>query len=92
MKTQKFLRGHRVKISNLPECMRHFDGSCQAVIISSMSDDYITTDSDMEEYKLMLDLEIGPKYSAWYPESILTLVSNDRDAGEMFLQKSKSTK
>lgn len=87
---QKFFRGHRVKIAaELPSYMSHFDGAgCEAIVRGSYADLCGSIEGDID-YSLLI-LGDKPASCAWYEEGLLTLVSSDRDAGEMILQEYKN--
>ena len=84
---QCFVRGQRVKIDDkLPSFMSHFEAGCEAIVDHSYRDMYGHGGS--EQYSLML-LRDGKGYNrvSWYMKELLTLVSTDRDAGEILLQE-----
>ena len=89
-KTQKFFRGHRVKIADeMPRYMSHFECGIEAIIDHSYDDIYSGT-SDSVKYAVLLLMPDGSKRSvAWYDQDLLTLVSDGRDAGEAILQSYK---
>jgi hypothetical protein len=85
---QKFFRGQRVRIADqFPVEMHHFEGrKCDAIIDHSYSDVYGC--GNYSDYGLIILPKRGnPYYSAWYPERLLTLVSDDRVAGEKIIQQ-----
>ena len=93
--TQKFFRGHRVKIADeLPWSMSHFPGAGkEAIVDHSASDRHLgARGRRLEEYGLLVKTDTGWTYSAWYDEEHLTLVDSDRDAGEQILQDYKGRK
>ncbi len=88
MKTQKFFRGQRVRVSSkMPLCMRHFECGCEAIVRNSYSDHYGPRDGE-EEYGLLLLTE-KPHHVSWYMENQLELICDNRRAGENLLQRYK---
>ena len=84
LKSQKFFRGHRVRIaSEMPQYMSHFPCGGEAIVVGSYSDIY--GGNDINSYSLLLIEPYGGMCS-WYEEGQLTLVSTDRDKGEGLLQ------
>lgn len=82
----KFWRGHRVKIADeFPKYMAHFGGRDCIAIVS----DYTIGNGGWEDsYALLYLGHDGVWHSAaWYPESLLTLIGDDRDDGERILQE-----
>lgn len=91
MKKQKFFRGHQVRISkDLPTYMRHFKNDFVAVVNHSYTDIHGSSSEREPQYSITYKKEDGTfNSSAWYQESLLTLVDGDRDKGEAFLQEAK---
>jgi hypothetical protein len=88
--SQKFFRGQRVKIADVvPPYMSHFDAGLEAIVSHSYSDMY-GQGQDGEFALLLLDGERPFNRVSWYPDSLLTLVNADRDAGERLLQLYKT--
>ena len=96
---QKYLRGHRVKIDDeMPPHMDHFPCGVEAIVDYSYSDAFGYHEPNCtpkrEAYSLLLLGDDGsysePMLVAWYDQDQLTLVSDDRDAGERLLHKYKS--
>jgi hypothetical protein len=89
MSKQKFFRGQRVRICDkFPEYMSHFSGTgCVAIVQYSYSDVYGPPHEG--DYSLLI-FENNHWFSvSWYKEDQLTLIDNDRDAGERILQEYK---
>jgi len=85
---QKFFRGQRVFISNkLPTSMSHFGGRGEeAIVMYSYSDVY--GHHDFNDLSLLILPKNRKSYvSSWYPDHLLTLLSDNRRAGERLLQK-----
>jgi hypothetical protein len=84
---QKFFRGQRVRIAKrFPQCMSHFDGKgCEAIVDHSYSDMYGC--GNFSDFCLLIIDKKGNYRCSWYPEKLLTLVSNDIKAGEKLLQR-----
>ena len=71
--------------------MSHFECGCEAIVMASYSDRHNGTDHS--NFELMVIPPNGKPYEcAWYYDHQLTLVSDDRVAGEQFLQDHKSPK
>jgi hypothetical protein len=88
---QKFFRGQMVRLCKIfPVEMAHFDGKGEiAVVEASYSDLYGL--GNYSDFQLMVRCEIKGKErwhsSAWYHDSMMTLVSDDRKAGEEIIQR-----
>lgn len=67
---QKFRKGDRVYVGNLPEWMSHFPSNCYATVLYSYLDKY---QSEFVGNDYALDID-GKGFSAWYPEQLLTLI------------------
>ncbi len=90
---QKFFRGQRVKIADeMPRSMRHFEKGCEAIVVGSYTDQCMrTADSDHKFTLCLLDKNGKPfDRVSWYGEHQLTLLSDDRRAGEDLLQAFQS--
>lgn len=89
-KGQKFYRGQRVKVDDvMPPSMAHFKAGFIGIVDHSYSDAY-GLGNDKEYCLLVLDEKgKGIDCVAWYPESQLTLISDDRRKGENLLQDYK---
>lgn len=84
---QKFWRGMRVKISDeMPPSMFHFPKGIEAIIDGSYTDLCSSRGDDIYSLILLRDGK-GYNSSAWYPESLLTLLDSDRDMGERIIQE-----
>lgn len=87
---QKFFRGQRVGLAKkFPQMMDHFDGKgCEAIVMASYSDLYGF--GDFSNFNLLILPKRGkPFSSSWYPEGLLTLISNNRESGEEIIQRYK---
>lgn len=73
---QKFFRGDVVRVAKeLPQSMSHFHCDFTAVILGSYFDMHGKgTDSCFTDYAVM-DAQTG-LFTAWYPESVLTLTGS----------------
>ena len=83
---QKFFRGQRVKLdSKFPKHMDHFGGKgVEAIVVASYSDLY--GGGNFSSFQLLI-LDRKHYYnSAWYPEDLMTLISDNRKAGEVIIQ------
>lgn len=82
---QKFFRGQRV---NVNEDCNGQALSFEAIVIASFSD--VNGGKDFRKFQL-LQLQDGVPVmtAAWFHEDSLTLLDNDRDAGELLIQEHK---
>lgn len=87
--TQRFYRGHRVRIGAMPEHMSHFPSDCDAIVEYSYAEKYGGREPrNSRQYGLLLLDAKGWPYNSvsWYDEDQLTLLDPDRDAGEAIIQ------
>lgn len=83
---QKFLRGHRVRISK--EYIAY--PNHEAIVEYSYSDVYSFKSKDNNQYSLLIFIvNSKPIRCSWFDDTILSLVSDDRDEGEKLLQEAK---
>lgn len=92
MGKQEFFRGQRVRLaSKFPLEMCHFSGKgCEAIVIGSYSDQFGGAGYESFELLIMpMRTTSGKKYhtSAWYPSSLMTLISDVRSEGEAIIQE-----
>jgi len=88
MTIQKYFRGYRVKVQEvMPKEMAHFAAGFEAIIIGSFTDQFLTNQPDDYKNYELLQLEDGKPVNtgAWYLEDQLTLLSDDRAAGEALI-------
>jgi hypothetical protein len=86
---QKFLRGQRVRIGEMPPWMRHFEHNTDAIVVGSYRDQYGHGDGKShQQYTLLLFNQDGTIHGtcSWYLENQLTLIDSDRDKGEQIIQ------
>ena len=85
---QKFLRGQRVRISDvMPNCMRHFECGCEAIVVSTYRETCGRHSYPQDYTLLILNVNGEPSRSvSWYEENQLTLINSDRDSGEQLIQ------
>lgn len=92
--TQKFKRGSRVRIADkMPSSMSHFHCGVEAIVEytpgqKSKRDRQYQRD-DFSNYSLLLFDKEGGIFGtvSWYPESVLTLVSDDTREGLNILEQ-----
>lgn len=92
MSKQKFFRGQRVKLDDvMPEFMSHFPAGGEAIVDHSYTDIYYGDEFQNQSLALVLldPVKEFRGWTAWYHESQLTLLSDDRVAGEKILQRYK---
>lgn len=88
---QKFFHGQRVRLTgSFPKCMDHFDGrNHEAIIDHSYADAF--GGPNHEDFAIIVLPNEGdnwkPYWTAWYPRELMTLVSDDRIAGEEIIQR-----
>jgi hypothetical protein len=91
---QKFYRGHRVRLGEMPKMMAHFPGNCDAIVIGSYNDTCglgghgLSEDHTTVYNLLLLDAAGKPHNSvSWYYDHQMTMLDRDRDAGEALIQQ-----
>lgn len=90
--TQKYFHGQRVKVdAKTPAHMRHFESGFEGIVDYSYTDRYGGKAGDGPCYSLLvLDNNDTPvNRISWYYETQLTLLSDDRAAGEKLFQQYK---
>lgn len=84
---QKFRRGWRVKVAKeMPPWMAHFESDFEAIVEYSYAQKF--WGNDIKNYSLIM-LKDGKTVGsiAWYPESTLTLISEDEEAGLKIIEE-----
>jgi hypothetical protein len=87
---QKFLRGQRVRIGEMPPCISHFYHNTEAIVMDTYRGRYGGGSKNEygDDYTLFIFNKDGTSYGpvSWYKENQLTLVDDDRDKGEQIIQ------
>lgn len=92
---QKFKRGSRVRIADeMPPSMRHFHCGVEAIVEytygqKAKHDRRYSPSGDFESYSLLLFDKEGGIFGgvSWYPESTLTLISDNTREGLDILEQ-----
>jgi hypothetical protein len=90
--TQKFKRGQKVRIGDMPIYMKHFPNNIDAIVVGTYNEIIFHSShlggNESKEYKLLiLFKDKEPFTCSWYEENQLTLIDSNIEENKKLLEK-----